>query len=153
MSPERIPACALGLTAATLSAWRDQSLSAAEAEQIRAHVAPCPACQQRLADYEAIAHALRAQRVLAPDERLWRAVRAGMAQPRQRAPLNLPHVPLWQTLVATAAALLLVAGFAQMLRYIALGHITGIARPTPTPPDRVPPPLWNPPPPPPLLAP
>ena len=143
MSAEPIPACALGLTAATLSAWRDQSLSAAEAEQIRAHAARCPACQQRLADYEAIAHALRAQRVPAPDERLWRGVRAGMAQSRQRAPLNLPRVPLWQTLVATAAALLLVAGFAQMLRYIALGHITGIARPTPTASESVGPLVWK----------
>jgi photosystem II stability/assembly factor-like uncharacterized protein len=143
MSAEPIPACALGLTAARLSAWRDQSLSAAEAEQIRAHVARCPACQQRLADYEAIAHALRAQRVPAPDERLWRGVRAGMAQPRQRAQLNLPRVPLWRTLVATAAALLLVAGFAQMLRYIALGHTTDIVTPTPTTSESVGPLVWK----------
>jgi Putative zinc-finger len=129
MSAEPLPACTLGLTPTTLSAWRDHTLSAAEAEQFRAHVARCSACRERLADYEAIANTLRAQRAPAPDERLWRGVRAGMAQSRRRAPFNLPvNVPCaqsWRTLAAAAAVLLLATGFAQLLRYMAFGRATG----------------------------
>jgi YVTN family beta-propeller protein len=59
MSDARIPGCALDLSVETLSAWRDQVLPAREQERVLAHLPGCAACRQRLAQYDAAAHALR----------------------------------------------------------------------------------------------
>jgi hypothetical protein len=135
MSTGTIPACGLGLTAATLSAWRDAALSLAEMERVGAHIAQCSACQERLAEYNAVARRLRAQRVPEPDERLWRAVRAEMAR-RPTHGARLRHVAssgnIGRNLVAVAAVLLLAVGFAETLRSIVLGRTTGVATPTAT---------------------
>jgi YVTN family beta-propeller protein len=60
MSDAIIPGCALGVSVQTLSAWRDQALPAREQEQMRVHIAGCAGCQRRLAQYDAIARALKA---------------------------------------------------------------------------------------------
>lgn len=135
MSTGTIPACGLGLTAATLSAWRDNALSAAEAERVRAHVAGCDACRGRLAEYDSISRALHARWIPEPDERLWLAMRAGMAaRPAGRRPLSLTPNPkrTWRSLAAVAAMLLLVAGFAQALRVVSRGHVITTKTPTAT---------------------
>jgi len=73
-SQQTTPTCALGLTSADLSAWRDEALAPDETARIGAHSEGCPACQQRLQGFEAIAATLQAQQVPVPDERLWLAV-------------------------------------------------------------------------------
>src|SRR5690348_7632768 len=82
MSQPTAPTCALGLTSADLSAWRDDALAPDETARIGAHRENCPACQQRLQGFEAIAATLQAQQVPAPDERLWQAVLAALAAER-----------------------------------------------------------------------
>jgi hypothetical protein len=122
MSIETAPACALGLTHATLSALRDGFLPLVEQARLREHIAGCEACQSRLADFDAIAGEMRDQRVPSPDERLWRAVSAAIAT-RSRAKLALPKAlahrmpnkQIWGALGAAAAVLLVVAGFARFL--------------------------------------
>jgi YVTN family beta-propeller protein len=59
MSDATIPGCALGVTVQTLSAWRDQALPAQEQERMRVHIAGCASCQRRLAQYDAVARALK----------------------------------------------------------------------------------------------
>jgi YVTN family beta-propeller protein len=59
MSDAMIPGCALGVSVQTLSAWRDQALPAHEQERMRDHIAGCTSCQRRLAQYDAVAHALK----------------------------------------------------------------------------------------------
>src|SRR6185312_182555 len=73
------PTCALGLTSADLSAWRDEALAADETTRIGAHSESCPACQQRLRGFALVAATLQAQQVPAPDERLWQAVLAAVS--------------------------------------------------------------------------
>jgi hypothetical protein len=134
MSTGTIPACELGLTTATLSAWHDQMVSAAEAERVRAHLAQCAACQGRLAEYGAIAQALRAQHVPTPDARLWLVVRSGMSERRAgsaRFVFLIPARQTWKSLAAMAAVLLLIAGFAQALRTLPRGHVVTTSTPTP----------------------
>jgi hypothetical protein len=136
MSTGTIPACTLGLTVEVLSAWRDESLPRAERARLAAHLASCPACHDRLAQYDAIAAELRAQPVPVPDARLWAAVRAGMAggarssRSMARARPSAPRV--WKGLAAVAAALLLVAGFGQVLHLLTAGRGTPSAARTPT---------------------
>jgi hypothetical protein len=66
MGGEKIAGCTLDLPTDTLSAWRDRALSVDEAERVGAHVPGCAACRTRLAEYEAVAHALRALAVPEP---------------------------------------------------------------------------------------
>jgi len=125
MSIEIAPACALGLTRDDLSGWRDGFLGVAERERIRAHVATCAACGERLADFDAIAHELRRQRVPEPDARLWTAVQSAATRPRLAVlPPRMPRMPkmpqpppkqAWGALGAVAAILLVVVGFARLL--------------------------------------
>ncbi|HEY7833245.1 MAG TPA: zf-HC2 domain-containing protein [Ktedonobacterales bacterium] len=122
MAVESLPTCPAGVTAETLSAWRDDALPAAAAGRLTAHLAGCAACQARLVRYANLAAALRAQPPPGPDGRLSAAVRA-----RVRGERRVPRVAwlarggrLWRGgiggLGALAAALLLVAGFAQLFR-------------------------------------
>jgi YVTN family beta-propeller protein len=59
MSDAMIPGCALGVSIQTLSAWRDQALPAQEQDRMRGHIAGCASCKRRLAQYDAVARALR----------------------------------------------------------------------------------------------
>jgi hypothetical protein len=135
MNNGTIPACASGLNAATLSAWRDSALSAAEAERVRVHVARCAACQERLAEYEAIARIVRGQHLSEPDERLWRGVRADMASQRagrRGFPLAFNTSGAWRSLAAVAAVLLLVVGFAKVLQLGSLHRVVTTSTPSAT---------------------
>ncbi len=107
------PTCALGLAPATLSAWRDAMLDPAESARVESHLAGCAACQVRLAEYETIAGALRAERVPAPDARLWRDLRARVLVTPRHRPRALPGGWLG-TVAAAVAVLVLVAGFARL---------------------------------------
>ena len=72
--------CSLGLRDETLSAWRDELLSAAEMQRIEQHNATCPACQMRLSAFREVARVLRSQRELEPGERIIAGVRSGAAR-------------------------------------------------------------------------
>ncbi|HEY1387479.1 MAG TPA: hypothetical protein VGF38_02955 [Ktedonobacterales bacterium] len=136
------PACALGLTSADLSAWRDEALAPDETSRIGAHSEGCPACQERLRGFEAIAATLQAQRVPVPDGRLWQAVFAALStgqrttnddtitgeylvpdQSGNRNPISQSPTPprSWRgralgTLAAVAAIALVVVGFGQLFQ-------------------------------------
>ena len=112
MSPDSVPGCALEVSSATLSAWRDGALPPAETQRIRDHIAECPACRDVLAEYEAIAGKLAAIRVPEPV--------GGYGQsPRVRPPANRGdngRRPLTFAggLGALAAVMLLTLLFAQL---------------------------------------
>ena len=63
--------CRLGISGDTLSAYRDRDLAPAEIQTVRAHIPTCAACQARLAAFDRVAQALRAERDLEPDGRIW----------------------------------------------------------------------------------
>ena len=134
--------CPLGLPSETLSAWRDRLLPPAEARRISAHVRECHACRERLAGFERLAPPLRAERVPEPDERLWLAVRAGMAGVPQRARVGGgrrgrgPNRASWRALAAIAAVVLLAVGFATLYGALLPG-LGRTGKPTPTVPPRV----------------
>ncbi|MEO7003053.1 MAG: hypothetical protein ABI068_14660 [Ktedonobacterales bacterium] len=85
--------CVEHIGSETLSAWRDQRLPTAENKHLVAHLATCPACQTRLALYEAIAQALQGQRELEPDERIVANVRIHARQAQQPANSEAPAAP------------------------------------------------------------
>jgi len=144
-SQQTTPTCALGLTSADLSAWRDEMLTPDETAHIGAHSESCLACQQRLRGFALVAATLQAQQVPAPDERLWQAVLAAVSadsterrttnddtitgayvvpnQSGNRNPTSQSHVPprSWRrralgTLAAVAAIALVVVGFARLFQ-------------------------------------
>lgn len=123
MAVETTPVCEHGIAALTLSAWRDGDLPDAEARDVAAHVATCPACRVRLGEYDRVIAALRAQQVPVADARLRRGVErfAGGAGSQEAAPpVPLRRGPpdarrrLWGTLGAVAALLLIVGGFTRL---------------------------------------
>ncbi len=142
-SQQTTPTCALGLTSADLSAWRDDALAADETARIGAHSESCPACQQRLRGFALVAATLQVQQVPAPDERLWQAVLAALSTgerttsaeaiteeylvPDQSGDRNqTPHLPTpqrsWRrralgTLAAVAAIALVVVGFVRLFQF------------------------------------
>ncbi len=79
--------CALDLTPADLSAWRSHALSAEEYHRIGQHIPTCRACQQTLADYTAVADAMRDQAVPPSGAPLWRATQMTI-QKYQRTHMN-----------------------------------------------------------------
>lgn len=82
MAPETLT-CVEGVTPERLSALRDAALSPDTERRLRAHVAGCPACQSRLASYDALAVALRQAPELEPGERIVAGVRARLASQRR----------------------------------------------------------------------
>jgi len=131
---QRTPACALGLSTETLSAWRDDGLPPDEARRVREHAATCAACQERLAAFDLVARALSRQRELEPGDRIWSGVRARMANARRagwRASLG-GLAGAWRAIVAAACLAAVVA----LLAYI-LGNAAARRGPsvvgTPTP--------------------
>ncbi len=134
--------CAEDVALDQLSALRDEALPAAEAEKLRAHIAGCAACQARMADFEALAGALRAQRELDPGDRILDGVHARLASRsgRTRGGRRIWSMGggrrVWAGLAALApvAALILlfVYVFASIGRQPANGPTptTGIASPT-----------------------
>lgn len=131
---EQTPLCELGLTSQFLSTWRAGGLEAASAEQARVistHVQACPACRAHLKAYDAIDVALRTQSVPPPSDDLWAATQERLAPRHEReartARGRRGRVS-WGAIAATAAAILLVAGFVQVLVTRMPGRIsTGVA--------------------------
>lgn len=107
--------CPEGIPSATLAAWHDGSLSTVEYEYIAAHVPECLACRVELATYDRVDVALRGMVAPEPDGRLWQAVRDGMKHGERSMRGWVPR--LASGLGAVAAVVLLVLGFAQVLRY------------------------------------
>ena len=142
MSQQTTPTCALGLTSADLSAWRDVALAPDATARIGAHSESCPACQQRLRGFAMVAATLQAQQVPVPDERLWQGVLAALPTGRQTTsadsitgehlvpdesgernpiPPSLTPPRNWRrralgTLAAVAAIALVVVGFARLFQ-------------------------------------
>ncbi|HEY7343729.1 MAG TPA: hypothetical protein VH591_22860 [Ktedonobacterales bacterium] len=144
-SQQTTPTCALGLTSADLSAWRDEALAPDETARIGAHSESCPACQRRLSVFALVAATLKAQQVPAPDERLWQAVLAAIStgerttnadaitgeylvpdQSDDSNPVSQSPTPQrsWRsrrralgTLAAVAAIALVVVGFGRLFQF------------------------------------
>ena len=116
--------CALGVSDRALSDFRSDGLGAREMERLRAHVAQCPACQARLAEYEATAQRLRAQPEPNGHAQLWQNVRASIAATetpvgarnarhgRNAGNVGRSHSrQVWAALGSIAAVLALSVGF------------------------------------------
>jgi hypothetical protein len=145
MGSEKITGCTLALLTDTLSAWRDGALPPADSEQVDAHLPTCAACRARLAEYDAVAHALRLLAVPEPvggygrNPRRWHL---GSAADSERPDVHaLPRVmgparsgdgvrPRLRTAVEVVAALLLVSLLGGLLGWQRHGG-SGTA-PTPT---------------------
>lgn len=118
MIEQETPPCPLGLDSATLSALRDESLPSDELRRLREHAATCPACQERLAEFERIQRALRRQRELEPGDRIWRGIQhramsaIGNRHPRPPARLSTSAM---RNLAAVASLALVVGLLAIML--------------------------------------
>lgn len=118
--------CPANIGEETLSAWRDELLSAQEMTRIREHAPTCQACQQRLADFEIVASALLRQRDIEPGDRV-------LAGVRQRAASGHPHHRnvqpavmsrrVWGGIGALAAVAALLLLFVYVFGGIA-GHVT-----------------------------
>lgn len=111
--PSVTDSCVFGLSGETLSAWRDGVLPEAMMERVGAHVTQCAACQSWLASFDVIGRTLRNQRLPEPSPRLWMDVQSAIERHHQRRFTPPPRV--WSGLGALAAALIVVALFAQML--------------------------------------
>jgi hypothetical protein len=118
---EQAQVCELGLTSQLLSTWRAGGLETASGEQARlisTHVQTCPACRAHLKAYDAIDVALRTQSVPQPDGDLWASTQERLASRHEREVPTARRRPgrvTWGAIAATAAAILLVAGFVQVL--------------------------------------
>jgi hypothetical protein len=156
MSRERIAGCTLALPIDTLSAWRDGALLAAEMAQVDAHLPGCAACRARLAEYDAVAHALRLLAVPEPvggyghNPRRWQIGAADRERPHVR---TLPHGmgparsrdgvrPRLRATVEVVAALLLVSLLGGLLAWQRQGGhgtsttLTVVQWPAPSPHER-----------------
>lgn len=115
---EQTLVCELGLTSQLLSTWRAGAASQGQARAISTHVQTCPVCRAHLKAYDAIDVALRTQSVPQPGDDLWSATRERLA-PRHGREARLARRGRgrvsWGAVAATAAAVLLVAGFVQVL--------------------------------------
>lgn len=113
--------CALGVSDRTLSDFRSDGLGPKEMERLRAHVAQCPACQARLAEYEALAQRLRGQSEPNGHAQLWQSVRASIATTETptgvrrarhaRGAGRARSTQVWAALGSIAAVLALSVGF------------------------------------------
>ena len=137
MSTDTVPGCALEISSATLSAWRDGALPAAETQRIQAHIADCSACRDVLAEYDTIAGKLAAIRVPEPIGGYGQSPRADLAATRAD---NGRHPRRFAGgLGALAAVVLLTLLFAQLFHSMggrtdptATGSPTATTAPTAT---------------------
>jgi hypothetical protein len=107
--------CPEGVAPATLAAWRDGALPAAEAARVAAHAPECSACRAELTSLELRDSALRGYPAPEPDERLWRAVREAINGRQKSRHTGASARRLAGGLTALAAVVLLARGFAQVL--------------------------------------
>ena len=123
--------CPENITSETLSALGDGGLTDLEAARLQAHVAGCPACQERLRAYGQVSQLIRGQRIPSAPPVDVAAVRAGQRRldaPRRLAQRGIPRA-LWSGLGAAVAAALLIAAFSQV--FARLGHASPTATVTP----------------------
>lgn len=129
--------CVERVSSATLSALRDNALSAAETERLRAHVTGCAACQHQLATYDAVADALRGQRELEPGDRVVEGLRGRVAHaPHSLYVMRHATGHRWRSLSALASVAALLLLFAYVLgrgSWPGRGVTTAIATSTPLP--------------------
>lgn len=121
-------ACELGIGAETLSAWRDGLLPAGEKERLRAHTPHCDACRRRLAAFDEVAQALRAQRELEPYGRIVEGVRGRLTRPARRSRARSRR-EIWSGLGALGA----VAAVLLLFVYMFAGGPRGLPTGKPTP--------------------
>lgn len=144
MTTDALTGCALGLTPDDLSAWRDGAVDAAATARLTAHIPTCAACRSRLAEYDAIAEALRAIRTPEPARGFGHNPRGQVAsvershmssQPARRL---APQRHMLSRLGAVAAVVLLLLAFTQVLGRLSVhappasGTVTPTARVTAT---------------------
>src|SRR5262245_49329511 len=106
MSSQTIAGCTLDLSVETLSAWRDRALPEAEMQRIAQHSSTCVACRTRLAEYDAMAHALKTLTIPEPLGGYGRNPRLRAASGGRHRRMQLSVVPP-SGLGAVAAALLI----------------------------------------------
>jgi virginiamycin B lyase len=130
MSDAMIPGCALGVSVHTLSAWRDLALPAQEQERMRAHIAGCASCQRRLAQYDAVARALRILPTPEPVGGYGRNPRLTQHSPGRVlrwSRLRLRNGPPMS--LNSLAAILIIALLAGPFAFLAPGRNTGPTKP------------------------
>jgi streptogramin lyase len=126
MSDATIPGCALGVSVQTLSAWRDQALPALEHERMRTHITGCESCRRRLAQYDALARALKTLPAPEPVGGYGRNPRFTERSPEhilrwnRLRPRNGPPISL-----NSLAAILIIALLAGFFAFLGLGRNTG----------------------------
>lgn len=120
--------CPANIGEETLSAWRDELLSAQEMTRIREHAPTCQACQQRLADFEIVASALLRQRDIEPGDRILAGVRerAASGHPRRHIQPAVMSRRVWSGVGALAAVAALLLLFVYVFGGIA-GRVTNPA--------------------------
>ena len=143
MSADTMPRCALEVSPVTLSAWRDGALAPAETRRIEAHIPDCPACRDRLAEYDMIAGKLAAIRIPEPVGGHGHSPRTSLAAHRAYyGRHSLRFAGDLRTLAAVLVVALLGAGFFALLHGIPrpAGHptptatrIAATATPAPSP--------------------
>ena len=135
----RTLACPDGVPPEILSAWRDGLLPPEQAAWLERHAPGCPACSERLRDYDAAASALAGQVIPRPGADLWPGVRVaieremgGAVGGNARRGMRLPRGLALGGIGAGVAALLLVALFAGLLISRKPGRPTSASTPTAT---------------------
>ncbi len=100
-----------------ISEYVDETLKAGRLSELRAHLAGCAGCRAFLEDFQEIAGQAKNLAPLAPPDRVWLKIRAGLreqrtASPESPASFSAPYRPRYgfRFALASTAALLLVAG-------------------------------------------
>lgn len=114
MTSPTAPSCPLGVSAATLSAWRDGLLDERVADQLATHAPACAACRAQLSAFERLGATVRSGADPDLREPVWSGLRARILRGEKPGP-NLRMKALWGGGIATVAAALLVALFLTLL--------------------------------------
>ena len=110
MTSPTIYGCPLGVTAETLSGWRDDLLNEREAAQLATHITSCDACRARLAAFDRLGATLRSGSDPDLREPVWTGLRARIARGGGRSGKRGARA-LWGGSIATVAAALLIVLF------------------------------------------
>ncbi|HEX9037758.1 MAG TPA: zf-HC2 domain-containing protein [Ktedonobacterales bacterium] len=109
-----------------LSAWRDGLLPAREATYLDRHAPSCPACSERLHDYDTTSSGLNTQFIPRPGSDLWPPVRDAIDRESRGSTRRL-HIPRGLALGSAGAA---VAALALIALFAGLFFSRHIGRPT-----------------------
>lgn len=122
--------CTLGITPATLAALRDEALSPAATQHLRAHIPTCAACQAHIDAFNRVGLALRRQRDLEPGS-VWPAIQPLVLR-KERIPMPTARRNIIGGTLAALSVLILVVLFAALLRNHGPTLTPGTAGPTAT---------------------